>query len=245
MEAQRPPGCSRQLRLLGGVHVVAGERRMEIPEGSRRLLVYVALQRRRADRRQVAGALWPVGGDERAAGNLRSALWRLRGAGLDLLDGDHGFLVLSRDVTVDVEEVSAWAGRLITDRPGPLDLTVPTGWLGALDLLPGWYDDWALIERERMRQRMLHALEALTRHLTLRARHAEAIDVAMVAVEAEPLRESAQRVLVEAHAAQSNHVEARRCFALYRRMIRRELGVDPSPELTALVAAPGRARIAI
>ena len=95
MEAQRPPGCSRQLRLLGGVHVVAGERRMEIPEGSRRLLVYVALQRRRADRRQVAGALWPVGGDERAAGNLRSALWRLRGAGLDLLDGDHGFLVLS------------------------------------------------------------------------------------------------------------------------------------------------------
>jgi DNA-binding SARP family transcriptional activator len=241
MEAQRSLAHGRELRLIGGVHVVAGERRTEIPEGSRRLLVYVALQRRRADRRQVAGALWPVGGDERAAGNLRSALWRLRGAGLDLLDGDHGFLALSGDVGVDVEEVSDWATRLIRGRPEPRDLSLPSGWLGVLDLLPGWYDDWALIERERMRQRMLHALEALTRHLTLRARHAEAIDVAMVAIEAEPLRESAQRVLVEAHAAQGNHVEARRSYALYRSLVRRELGVDPSPELTALVTAPGRA----
>ena len=124
----------RELRLIDDVHVVAGDRRMDIPEGSRRLLVYVALRRRRADRRQVAGALWPVGGDERAAGNLRSALWRLRGAGLDLLDGDHGFLALAGDVTVDVEEAGACAGRLITGRPEPGDLTVQPAWLGALDL---------------------------------------------------------------------------------------------------------------
>lgn len=239
MDAQHRPGCARELRLIGGVHVVVRERRMEIPEGSRRLLVYVALRRRRADRRQVAGALWPVGGDERAAGNLRSALWRLRGAGLDLLDGNNGFLALAEDVAVDVEEVNAWATRLITGRPQPRDLVLRPRWLGALDLLPGWYDDWALIEHERMRQRMLHGLEALSHHLALRGRYAEAVDAAMAAVEAEPLRESAQRVLIEAHAAQGNPVEVRRCFALYRGLLRRELGVDPSPELTALVRATG------
>jgi DNA-binding SARP family transcriptional activator len=239
MDVQHRPAYARELRLIGGVHVVAGERRMEIPEVSRRLLVYVALQRRRADRRQVAGALWPVGGDERAAGNLRSALWRLRGAGLDLLDGHHGFLALAADVTVDVEEINAWATRLITGRPETRDLTIRPRWLGALDLLPGWYDDWALVERERMRQRMLHGLEALSRQLALRDRYAEAVDVAMAAVEAEPLRESAQRVLIEAHAAQGNFVEVRRCFGLYRRLVRRELGVEPSPELTALVGAAG------
>jgi DNA-binding SARP family transcriptional activator len=236
MEA--PPAYGRELHLIDGVHVVAGGRRVEIPEGSKRLLVYVALRRRRADRRQVAGALWPVGGDERAAGNLRSALWRLRCAGLDLLDADHGFLALAQDVTVDVEEVSAWASRLIAGRPEPCDLTVRPGWLGVLDLLPGCYDDWALVERERMRQRMLHALEALSHHLTLRARHAEAVDVAMTAVGAEPLRESAQRVLIEAYAAQGNYVEVRRRFALYRSLVQRELGMGPSRELVALVMAP-------
>ncbi|WP_142099815.1 bacterial transcriptional activator domain-containing protein [Pseudonocardia cypriaca] len=61
--------------------------------------------------------------------------------------------------------------------------------------------------------------------VTVRGRYAEAVDVAMVAVEAEPLRESAQRVLVETHAAEGNHVEARRSYTLYRSLVRRELGV--------------------
>ncbi|MGW2995279.1 bifunctional ornithine acetyltransferase/N-acetylglutamate synthase, partial [Streptomyces sp. NPDC001193] len=38
--------------------------------------------------------------------------------------------------------------------------TGPAGAADALDLLPGWYDDWVLLEQERVRQRLLHALEA-------------------------------------------------------------------------------------
>jgi DNA-binding SARP family transcriptional activator len=94
------------------------------------------------------------------------------------------------------------------------------------------------LERERIRQRMLHALEALSRALTARGRHAEAVEAAMTVVSAEPLRESAQRVLVEAHVAEGNWVEARRTYGAFRRLIRRELGVEPSRELTAFVSAP-------
>ena len=92
-----------------------------------------------------------------------------------------------------------------------------------------------LVERERMRQRMLHALEALSCELRTRARHAEAVEVALTAVAAEPLRESAHRVLVEAHVAQGNQIEARRSFARYRDLVRRELGVSLSPELAVFV----------
>jgi DNA-binding SARP family transcriptional activator len=104
----------------------------------------------------------------------------------------------------------------------------------ALDLLPGWYDDWVIFEREGIRQRLLHALETLSRRLAA-GRHAEAVEAAISAVGADPLRESANRVLVEAHFAEGNLVEARRAYDRYRGIVGRELGVEPGPELRRLL----------
>src|ERR1700758_724523 len=69
--------------LFGGPYVMHNGDRLEVPDGSKRLLVFVALSTGRVDRRYAAGSLWPEGSDERAAGNLRSALWRARGARID------------------------------------------------------------------------------------------------------------------------------------------------------------------
>ena len=107
--------------------------------------------------------------------------------------------------------------------------------MDTLELLPGWYDDWTTLERERLRQRVLHALEALSREFRRRGRHAEAVEAALAAVNSEPLRESAQRVLVEAHLGECNWVEAERAFISYRDFLERELGVSPSRDLNALV----------
>jgi DNA-binding SARP family transcriptional activator len=107
-----------------------------------------------------------------------------------------------------------------------------------MDLLPGWYDDFVIFERERLRQRLLHALEALSRLLVDARRYAQAVEVALEAVHAEPLRESAHRTLLEAHLAEGNLVEARRGYCGYRDLIRRDLGVEPDPALAALVALP-------
>ena len=85
-----------------------------------------------------------------------------------------------------------------------------------------------MFARERFRQRMLHALEALSRHLTASGRAGEAIDAAMAAIAWEPLRESARRVLIEAHLREHNEVEARRAYADYARLVRTELGLDPA-----------------
>jgi DNA-binding SARP family transcriptional activator len=224
------------LHLFGGPFVTCGRRRLEVPEGSKRLLVFVALHRGRVERRYAAGTLWPTGDDCRAAGNLRSALWRLNGAGIQLLMADKHGLAMRDDVFVDVHVVSAWAARLIGNSASHHDLGIMPWGVDAIDLLPGWYDDWALVERERVRQRLLHALEALSRQLVRLRRCAEAVEAAMMAVSAEPLRESAQRTLIEAHLAEGNWVEGRRSFEAYRDVLDRELGTQPDPELAAMVS---------
>jgi two-component SAPR family response regulator len=100
-----------------------------------------------------------------------------------------------------------WATRVIEGSPSAYDLAISSSLTDALDFLPGWYDDWALMERERIRQRLLHALEAVSRRLARAGDYAGAVEAAMLAISAEPLRESAQRALIEAHVAEGNLAE--------------------------------------
>jgi DNA-binding SARP family transcriptional activator len=187
------------------------------------------------ERTRVARVLWPAVEDGRATGNLRSALWRLRGAGIDVLSVDKLSLALRPDVAVDVHVVEAWADRLIHNRFRPDDVTDFGRLSAALDLLPGWYNDWVITERERLRQRLLCAAESLGRRLTAVGCHADAIEAAMTAIDADPLRESAHRVLVEAHLAEGNWAEAWQAFTRLRRLMLRELGVEPSAALRGLL----------
>ena len=208
-------------------------------------MAFVALRQRRVERRQAAGTLWPSGDEERAAGNLRSALWRLRRAGINVLVADKCALALSANVLVDLYLMEQWAARLIEGRAAGRDLALPPSVADALDLLPGFYDDWALMERERIRQRILHALEALSERLTATGRFADAIEAAMLATSAEPLRESAQRTLIKAHIAEGNLTEAHRSYRAYHDLVYRELGVTPSDDFSAGLGIPeGRPSLA-
>ncbi|MGC3992806.1 MAG: BTAD domain-containing putative transcriptional regulator [Propionicimonas sp.] len=239
------------VHLLGDPYVVQGGRRCPVPEGCKRLLAFVALQGGRVDRRHAAGSLWPDGSEDRASGNLRSALWRLRGAGIDVLESDKVSISLCEGTTTDLDELCDWADRLLSGTASDADLHVPEWTSTVSELLPGWYDEWVIFERERIRQRMLHALEVLSQLLCRAHRYGEAIDAAMDAVAIEPLRETAHRALAEAHVAEGNCVEARRAFLRYRDLARRELGVEPSAEFQSWLRSsafgrrvePGRAGV--
>jgi DNA-binding SARP family transcriptional activator len=221
------------LRVLGGLGLTYGAEAVAVPPGSRRLLAYLALHPSGADRRMAAGVLWPAVPESRAAGNLRSELWRLQGVGCPLLDAGPD-LRLGPSVVVDLVAVQAWATRIMTGAATEADLAVDPDRIAALDLLPGWYDDWVLVRRERLRLRLLHALEALSLLLQHAGRPAEAVEAVHVAVLAEPLRESGQRALIEAHQATGDWVAARRQYDAFRGLLRREVGVEPSDELTAV-----------
>jgi DNA-binding SARP family transcriptional activator len=236
MPPPTPTAEPPELHLFAGPSVVLGGQRRELPEGSKRLLVFVALQGGQVDRRAVAGTLWSVGDDARAAGNLRSALWRLRGAGIDILESTPSWLRLRADTVVDLDVRSAWATRLTEGRAREDDLREDAWRSVTLDLLPCWDEDWVVFERERLRQRVLHGLEALSRLLVRSGRSAQAVEVAAATVQADPLRESAHRVLIEAHLARGDVDLARDQYDLFCTLLARRLRVGPTAALSALVA---------
>jgi DNA-binding SARP family transcriptional activator len=231
------------LHLFGGPYLSVERARQEIPEGARRLVAFVAMHHRRVGRQRAAGTLWPDVTDERASGNLRSALWRLRSVAPGVLAVDASSLRLGEHVAVDAHLFTAWSARVLDGTATDDDLVVTSLWLDGLDLLPGWFDDWAVLEQERLRQRTLHALETLSVRLVERGRCADAVDAALLAVDADPLRESAQRALITVHLAEGNLVEARRAFSRYHRLVRCELGVEPSAAIRNLVAPEGVHRV--
>jgi DNA-binding SARP family transcriptional activator len=226
------------VQVLGGLSLTCGAGTVAVPPGSRRLLAYLALHPAGVDRRSAAGVLWPTVTEGRAAGNLRSALWRLQQVGSPLVRTDRSALCLVDDVRVDLRAMDAWAGRVLAGTATGADLAVDPGAIADVELLPGWYDDWVLATGARLRLRLLHALDALSRLLRLAGRPREAVEAVHVAVLAEPLRESGQRALIEAHQAAGDWVAARRQYDVFRGLLRREIGVEPSPELTAVATGP-------
>jgi DNA-binding SARP family transcriptional activator len=228
-----------RLRLLGGFGLTCDGEPLALPLGAQRLIAFLALRDRSVQRVYVAGTLWLDTTEARSCANLRSALWRVRQYGCDVVRATGLDLRLDPVVRVDVAEAVGGAHRLLARAPAPGDLELAPVFMG--DLLPDWYDDWVQSERERFRQLRLHALEALAERLIDAGRFGEAADACLAAVGADPLRESAYRVLIRLHLAEGNWSEAIRQYNLFTRLLRKELGLRPSPHMKELLLALPRA----
>lgn len=77
----------------------------------------------------------------------------------------------------------------------------------------------------------LHALEVSGRRLAEQGCYPEAIDVMLMVIAEEPLRESAQTALIEAHLCEGNAIEVRRQFERFAALLWEELRMRPSPGL--------------
>jgi DNA-binding SARP family transcriptional activator len=150
---------------------------------------------------------------------------------------------LASGVRVDVRELTDWAHQALDPRREVAGAAFPDVGLSA-ELLPGWYDDWVLVERERCRQLRLYALESLADKLAARERYGEAIQVACAAIREEPLRETAHRTLVRIHLADGNVAEAIRSYESFRELLAEELGVSPTAQMNSLVGRLGRVHAA-
>lgn len=223
-----------RLSLLGGFGVWTKSGAPELAHPTQRLLAFLALNDRPVGRLTLAGTLWPDSSEERATACLRSALWRLRRLGLDLIVSQGSDLRLVTEVDVDITQLVTAAHRLeagevLDDLDG-----LAEGF--EQDLLPHWYDDWLVVWRERWRHLRLQALESLAPVLAAGGVYSRAVEAALAAVEAEPLRESAHRALMKVHLQQGNQSEALRQYDTYRRLLHVELGMEPSPLMEKLVS---------
>ena len=175
------------------------------------------------------GTLWPNSDESRALTSLRAAVLRVRRAAPDLLDVDGSTLTLPTSVAVDLGELIDCAELVVGHHR--FDVERAEYLLGTGELLPGWYDDWVMFDRERLHHRRIRALEILASYLIDEGRLDLAVEAALDAVTLEPLRESARRLLIRAHLAAGNRALAASVFAEYRTELSRDLGIEPSPTI--------------
>lgn len=233
-----PDGCRIQLSLMRGFSLSADEQPISIPLSAQRVVAFVALRNRPTLRPYVAEMLWLDATQDRAMANLRSALWRLRQPGTAIVEATGDYLSLGAGVAVDVLDLLAWSHDLLAGGAGQAGMAGARvdEIVGAGDLLPDWYDDWVLIERERLRQLRLHALERACVELTRLGEFGRAIEAGLAAIAEEPLHESGHAALIRAHLGEGNRAEALRQFEIYAELMHEELRLGPSPQVEALVA---------
>lgn len=224
-----------RITMLDGLTVRLGDGRLvaDLPQGVQRFIVLLGLSGR-PGRSAVAGQLWPDIPEDLAQRRLRSTLWRTQKSLPGVVVPGGGALGLAARVRLDVRELIEW-GRHVLDPASSIEQCAPPhpGMYG--ELLPGWYDEWLDSERERLRQLRMHVWEALSDKLARDCRYGEAIEAAQEAIRAEPLRESAWRALIRAHAAEGNVCEVLRAYVRFEELLGDELGIAPSVELALLV----------
>jgi DNA-binding SARP family transcriptional activator len=236
-----------RLELLGPFEIVDRRTTATVPVPAQRLAAFLAVRGEPVGRPRASGVLWPEVEHDHALSNLRTALWRLRNLHPGLVRTLGATLTIAPDVAIDVRESEALAHRILQETLPLHEARLAASALSH-DLLPDWEDEWLVFDRERFRDLRVRALERLCTQLSGLDAHAEAAQAGLLAVQADPLRESSCVALMHAYTAEGNEACALQLYRALESRLERELQVSPSPAtaglarelrgLTALDAAP-------
>jgi DNA-binding SARP family transcriptional activator len=210
------------VRLLGGFELVIEGESVDVVERCQKVIAYLALAGGPQDSSVLASRLWPDSNDVRAGANLRAARWREPNTGSGHITKIHGTRIhLSDDVRVDVREVEGTGWALLAGQPPPADFDRSDLFM---DLLPGWYDDWVIVQRERLSQLQLRFAEAYACRMLRQGSIIEAMDVALRLVVADPYREASHRLLVATYLLDGSPHQAQAQIDRHRQRILEDLG---------------------
>jgi DNA-binding SARP family transcriptional activator len=211
---------------------------MRLPLGAQRLLALLAVREGGISRGVAAEELWPGSRRGRAGANLRAALSQGKKIGsFDLIGEFDAKLHLVDSAEVDLQSASREARAVIDASRSWHDDTAARQIVSILsrELLPAWFDDWLIIERELWNEIRLHALEALARQLLEAGRSLSALEAALAAAAIEPVRESPHRIIMEIYIDEGNAGCALKHYQRYRRLLQRELCAAPSQRMDHLI----------
>jgi len=250
--------ASLEIRLFGGFEMRFDKAPLDpFPlRAARSLLAFLVMNRDRPHSRELlAGTFWPHLSDAHARRRLSQALWQVR-ASLRGLDELAETLVLATgssircnpdaDLCLDVErfeqsieQANRAAAVQHTERVRLLKIAAH---LYRGDLLDGFYDDWALLDRERLRGSFLTSLEVLTDLLMGSSDYEEALVYARALAQHEPLREESHQRVMRLMVLLGRHTEALRQYERCRQILADELGARPSQTTDGLRRAAARER---
>jgi predicted ATPase/DNA-binding SARP family transcriptional activator len=219
-----------EVRLLGQFEARLNDRPLEIPSRpAQSLLAYLTLMAGIAHRREkLAGMFWPEATEANARGYLRQTLWRLRKA----IEPDRPAYLAADDLSICFLPLSDyWLDASVLERDADLATSVAV-YRG--DLLPGFYEEWVGLERERLRAIFERKMAGLLEQLGLEKHWREVLDWGERWIGLGSAPESAYRALMVAHAELDDPAGAAAVFQRCVDALRVELSVEPAAETRAL-----------
>lgn len=227
-----------EVRLLGSFDVKYKRKQIQIASRpAQSLFAYLILSAGTAHRREkLAGLLWPDSLEETARDNLRHALWRLRKSLPSSKQPKAEYLITddlsitfnaSAEYWFDATELEKLSETASADEL----IAVLSTYQG--ELLPGFYDEWVVLEREHLSSIFEHHMARLMSLLQEEKRWLDVLDWGERWIKLGQKPEPAYRALMSAHAANG---EMSKVAATYERCVKslRELGMEPSEQTKEL-----------
>jgi non-specific serine/threonine protein kinase len=225
-----------EVRLLGKFEIKRDKKLITISSRpAQSLFAYLILNAGTSHRREkLAGMLWPDSLEETARDNLRHALWRMRKA----LEAAYSTRFLhADDVSISFKEspdywLDAAELRKVSEDASADELSaVLSTYQG--ELLPGFYDEWVILEREHLHSIFEHHMTRLLALLKDEKRWTDILQWGERWIKLGEKPEPAFRALMAAHAAKG---DMSKVAATYERCVKslKEFGVEPSKETRVL-----------
>jgi WD40 repeat protein/class 3 adenylate cyclase len=227
-----------QIRLLGQFDVrLDGKRIVISSRAGQSLLAYLAMTAGIPHRREkLAGTLWPDSSEENARKNLRQELWRIRKAipAQNLPEADD-YLIADEYTLTFNRDADYWLDVSILENSDS-DIQSLTSSLSLYqgELLPGFYDDWVVLERERLQTLFESKMEQLVEKLVESERWTAVQEQCERWLALGFVSEFAYRALMLSHNARGDMAKV---SAIYQRCVedlQDHFGVEPSAETHAL-----------
>jgi DNA-binding SARP family transcriptional activator len=217
---------SLRLELLGGATLRGIGLRHSLERKTAALLALLALEGE-ITRSKIAGMLWSDTDEERARGNLRQCLHRLKKLiGSDLINPGER---MSLNAKLEVDTLTLESRAFLGDDTGLI--AVRGEILEGLDFedCPE-LDDWLLVQRERWRTARVGAYRRALQHLDA----SQALEWAQEWVNLEPLSEEAHRAVARVYFKRGNRALALQTILDLQSLLERELGTGLSIDSKAL-----------
>lgn len=229
-------GCNGhfELELLSSWNLFCGERRLHLSPREQRLISALAIEGSRP-RSYLCGLLWPESGEPKALGSLRVVIHFITRNAPGLLEIRGTLLALSESVSTDLQRLQEEVHVIMAGEKNDLSLS-DVNLLRRAELLPGWYEDWILLERARLSHLRLHTLQVMARNSLAKHNYEVALEAAEAALEIEPLFESAIELLILTHLELGNKLCAVRAYKMYESYLKENLGATPSPTIRASIS---------
>lgn len=244
---------SLRICLFGGFQIAHHDdpgANSRITRSVKSLLAYLLLFRHRIHPREVlAGLFWGDHSEDRARSCLSTAIWRLRRVlepegtpkGTYLVTTSTGEVGFNEESNhwLDVAEFEETLSPCLRQPAQPKEAQDPCKLQSALelytgDLLEGFYDDWALRERERLRLLYMKSLAHLMRCYKEHREYEKSLACALQILNHDPLREEIHREVMRLYQESGRRAMAIRQYRSCCQILEKELGVSPMEETRLL-----------